>query len=330
MVKRIVSGTVLALILISIVPLPCNIQPVKGESGNVIATYGKGYLEDVDGLLVLHVKGSPYEMGYQYGFLLRDNIQASIQSGIQYWADMFGYSYEYFVTLAQAIEPCIPQEYIQEMQGLADGADMNYIDVLIYQALPDVAFVESLGGCSGFAVFGDATVEGHLYHGRNGDFCFPPEMIPLVIGLVIVYQPDNGNAYVSFSDFGTIKTFDGMNNQGMTVGMKGSTSTDVAPHGMPFGLMLKQVLQYSNNIAEAIDIICQTPRTSGWNILIGDSKAPDAAAVEISASYCKVFWAGDSAEDMEPHYSIPNLQLLSVHLTILGVHGIGAGIDMKN
>jgi len=303
LLRKIVSGTVLTLLLISIVTLPCNIQPAKAESRNIIATYGCGYIEDVDGLLVLHVKGSPYEMGYQHGFLLRDMVEAAIQAGIQYLINFWGVSYEQCVARAQAIEPYIPYEYIQEMQGLADGANMNYIDVLMYQIGPEIT---EAGGCSGFAVFGNATVDRHLYHGRNHDWGFPSEMIPLMTGLVIVHEPENGNAYVSVTSFGFISVVSGMNNHGVTVGMKGSQSTDATPYGMPFWLMLKKILQYSNSLTEAIDIICQTSRTGGFNILLGDSKIPDAAAVEISANYCKVFWAGDPAEDIEPHYSIPN------------------------
>ena len=303
MLKKIVPGTLLTLFLIISIILPCNIQPVKAESRNIIATYGSGYLEDFDGLSVLHVKGGPYEMGYQYGFMLRDRVQANIQYGIGGLIGM-SHSYEYLVNCAQAMEPYTPQEYIEEMQGLADGANVSYIDVLILQVLPDID--SQLGGCSGFVVFGNATTDGHLYHGRNADFSFPPEWIPLVTGLVTVYEPENGNVYVSVGGFGEIRTFSGMNNQGITVGMKGSRSADVSLDGMPFGLMLRQVLQYSNNITEAIDIICQTPRISGWNILLGDGRNLNAAAVEISANYCKVFWPGDPAEDIEPHYNITN------------------------
>jgi len=300
---KIGSRILLGLLLTIIITLPCNIQSAKAESRNIIATYGCGYIEDVDGLLVLHVKGSPYEMGYQHGFLLRDMVEAAIQAGIQYLINFWGVSYEQCVTRAQAIESYIPYEYIQEMQGLADGANMNYIDVLMYQVGPEIT---EAGGCSGFAVFGDATTDGHLYHGRNHDWGFPPEIIPLMTGLVIVHEPENGNAYVSVTSFGFISVVSGMNNHGVTVGMKGSQSTDATPYGMPFWLMLKKILQYSNSLTEAIDIICQTSRTGGFNILLGDSKIPDAAAVEISANYSKVFWAGDPAEDIEPHYSIPN------------------------
>ena len=43
-----------------------------------IARCGAGFLEDVDGYRVLHLKGTPYEMGYQQGALLRDDIRENV------------------------------------------------------------------------------------------------------------------------------------------------------------------------------------------------------------------------------------------------------------
>jgi isopenicillin-N N-acyltransferase-like protein len=301
--KKIVSGTVLTLLLIIIVTLPCNIQPAKAEPSNVIATYGSGYLEDVNGVLVLHVKGSPYEMGYQNGFLLKDSIQAYIQSRIQEMMDR-GYSYEYLVNCAQALASHIPQEYVEEMHGLADGASMSYTDVLLGQIEADIIFYgPGWTGCSGFAVFGNATMDGHLYHGRSHDGHLPPGE---PVGLVTVYEPENGNAFVNVGWFGWIGVLTGMNKEGITLGNQASPSTDKTLDGMPLVFMERQVLQYSNNLTQAIDIINQTDRTVGWNIVLGDGKNLNACVVEISDNYSKVLWAGDPAEDIEPHYSIPN------------------------
>src|SRR4051812_49186772 len=44
-----------------------------------IARCGDGYLEEVDGYRVLHVKGAPYEMGYQQGALLKDDIKEQVR-----------------------------------------------------------------------------------------------------------------------------------------------------------------------------------------------------------------------------------------------------------
>jgi len=284
-------------------------SPVIGNSNStsssnpnrrLLAIYGKAYLESISSLLVLHVKGSPYEMGYQNGFLLEGAHKAMINHSIQKMIDD-GYSYEYQVNCSQAMEPHIPQEYIQEMQGLADGAGVNYTDVLLLHTNVDVQmYGTGWTGCSGFAVFGNATIDGHLYHGRNYDWTLPSQPV----GLVTVHEPESGNAFVNVGLFGYIGAFSGMNKRGISLGLKLSESTDRTLDGMPIRFMLRKVLQYSNNLTEAIDIINQTDRTTGWNVLLGDGSNLNACAVEMSDNYCKVFWAGDPAEDISPHYSI--------------------------
>src|SRR6478672_8863439 len=42
----------------------------------IVARCGQGYLETIDGYRVLHLKGSPYEMGYQQGTLLKGECKA--------------------------------------------------------------------------------------------------------------------------------------------------------------------------------------------------------------------------------------------------------------
>src|SRR5271168_2520676 len=44
-----------------------------------LARCGAGFLEEVDGYRVLHLKGEPYEMGYQQGALLRDDIRENVR-----------------------------------------------------------------------------------------------------------------------------------------------------------------------------------------------------------------------------------------------------------
>jgi isopenicillin-N N-acyltransferase-like protein len=302
--KRIVSITLLAVLLVMIVTLAYNIQPAEAEPRNIISTYGKGYLEDINGLLVLHVKGSPYEMGYQNGFLLRNRIQIEMQNRLIYIINS-GYSYEYLVNCARTMEPHIPEEYIEEMQGLADGANVSYTTVLIEVLFfSDIQFYGTeWTGCSGFVVFGNATKDGHLYHGRALDYAVTHGGS---IALITVYEPEDGNVFVNVSNIGETAVLTGMNKEGITIQTNLSSSNDQTLDGLSNFFMLKKVLQYSNDLTEAIDIIRETDRTHGCNILLGDGKDLNACAVEISDNYCEVFWAEDPAEDIEPHYSIPN------------------------
>ena len=66
--------------IISLLVLGCQetYQPitklrVEKREGKVY--YGDAYLEKRDGITLVHLKGSPYEIGYQHGILLKDEIK---------------------------------------------------------------------------------------------------------------------------------------------------------------------------------------------------------------------------------------------------------------
>jgi hypothetical protein len=189
-------------LLIGVLALAFDIQTVKTETSvfesnpysNVIATYGRGYLENVSGLLVLHVKGKPYEMGYQHGFLLRDRIKRYIQYFVyDIYIGQLGYSYDYMISRLQAMLPHMPSEYIELIQGIADGADVNYTELLFTNTIPPIRLGDQNTLCSAFAVFGNATVNHHLYFGKNLDGILTPEPWDLVT----ICEPDNGSAFVN-------------------------------------------------------------------------------------------------------------------------------------
>ena len=53
--------------------------PIARAETKTLARCGAGFLEEVDGYRILHVKGEPYEMGYQQGALLRDDIRENVR-----------------------------------------------------------------------------------------------------------------------------------------------------------------------------------------------------------------------------------------------------------
>src|SRR5690554_2580136 len=61
-------------------PSPPIISCVGGENATTIARCGRGWLEQINGYRVLHLKGSPYEMGYQHGALLRDSVRKNLDT----------------------------------------------------------------------------------------------------------------------------------------------------------------------------------------------------------------------------------------------------------
>ena len=47
-------------------------------AAETIARCGDGWLEMVDQYAVLHVRGTPYEMGYQHGALLKEHVHENM------------------------------------------------------------------------------------------------------------------------------------------------------------------------------------------------------------------------------------------------------------
>jgi len=105
----------------------------------------KAYFEEQKGVKILHIKGSPYEMGYQHGYLLADKIRLMITrtlpATIAYIAQQTGSDLERaeeMIWIGQKkAEPFVPREFEDEMRGIADGgkdagADVSFEQILLW------------------------------------------------------------------------------------------------------------------------------------------------------------------------------------------------------
>ena len=138
-----------------------------------IARCGAGFLEEVDGNRVIHLKGDPYEMGYQQGALLRDDIREQVH----YLFDVKAKQMTFELGGVKLLNPKqvikgivatqrkhVPARFFEETKGIADGAGMDVQDIIIANFIPEMFH------CSGFALSGSATKDGTLYHGRILDY----------------------------------------------------------------------------------------------------------------------------------------------------------------
>ena len=103
----------------------------------------KASFEEINGVKVLRIKGKLYEMGYQHGYLLADKIDLMINrtllATVAYVAAQTGSELEKAEELLwigqKAAEPFLPQEFKEEMKGIADEAKDVGIDVTLEQIL---------------------------------------------------------------------------------------------------------------------------------------------------------------------------------------------------
>lgn len=298
-VRQMVRGLTLAAILIAVLtssslsaPELCVEQVVNRF------TAGQGYMELMGPIVFMHLKGTPYEMGLQHGTLLaylipedslltlRDELNplnASV-SGLGRFVQAFKQFY-FRYKMAPWILRNIPEDFLQELEGIASGVsggqDTDSMEVIMGNVSQDLGMTF---GCTSVVAFGEATSGGTLYHARNLDNLSMVDWAQY--GYVVVYEPDQGYPFITYTYPIHAGTMQAMNDQGITVSMNYSLvdQVDNSLDGMAMVLLMRKIVQYASTLDEAIEMVLNTPRTFGMNIVISDSKIPDAVVLEVDAN----------------------------------------------
>jgi len=263
-----------------------------------------GWLETRDGVKILHVSGSNYEMGYQHGSILKEEVQQDIRAFLSYTHD----SKEHLLSVWNEMKDYVPQEYIDEMHGLADGAEISFDDL----AAANIAIITgNIMACFGISAWGDATVDGKLYQTRSFDQ--PLDISDPVTGklvhdnsVLIVRNPENGYASISPSFAGSMHGGGGFNSQGIALGQQACWSKDYSYHGAPGQIRVQEVLDHAATAQDAIDILTSN-KDVAWNFIVSDSKIPAGYAVEVTGNYSYAATFNNPTESLKPFWSISDV-----------------------
>ena len=280
--------------------------PITISSGiNKINPLDNGWLEKRDGVKILHLSGSYYEMGYQQGVLLKNETNANFRAFCNYITER-GFSYDELAEKWNIMKPYIPQCYIEEMEGVADGSGLSFENISVY----NIGFYLVVN-CGSFAAWGPATVDGRLYHARSHDFPIkikdPDTGIYIVeTQVLMVRKPTGFFSSVSPSEAGTVTVSDGINDQAIVTGILSSWTDDEILQGICIGFRMRMVLDTASNITEALDIITSN-KTLGFNVIVSDGKIPISYAVETTANLSYVGTWDNPTESTKPFWEIDHV-----------------------
>jgi hypothetical protein len=231
--------------------------------------------------------GTPYQMGYAQGQLLKDEIQ---MMSVAFWDDLeqiiqnaTGYpmwvdKLIYQVGLKPALditylltELYTPDYFYEEIRGLADGSGVDYWTLVHFQMFPELIKAQ----CSMVGAWGPATQQsssGSLVQLRALDFMTngPIQSVPVIA----VYHPNagNGHAFATVSWAGFIGAITGISSAPVGVcekvfdGYDGENSR----HGIPFHFLMRDVLQWDQNVNDAINRAQKASRTCAIFLGVGD------------------------------------------------------------
>ncbi len=245
---------------------------------------------------VVWLRGSPYEMGYQHGQLLHDEI-ASLGAEALNFGRLAGRGFG----LARWASKRLPDHVVEECRGLVDAtADLGITqDTCLTMAYADV-YQEIFGytlpqqlfwdGCHQFIASGAATADGRLYHGSSVDNATPVDYV-LDHPTVFVRQPEAALPHVFVAYPGVVWPNSGLNVAGITLGL--DTAHPNSPEELNFsgrsnvGLMA-EILARATNFAEARAMMTEQPRVRANIIAIASGREQQAGVFEFTGRHLGV------------------------------------------
>jgi len=272
---------VLCIVVMALAGVDVQAQSAPGRVHGSLSTIGQGENQ----IAVLHLWGKPYDMGYAHGKLVPEQVRHLVQGTVQVMAFGAGLSMDQIDAMWKQMEPYVPAEYLEEMRGLADGAGVSYTDVCRMHAVPDISEFH----CSFFAAWGKATQDGHLIQIRALDYATMAgiQKYPALV----VYEPDDGVPFVNVGWCGFVGMVTGMNAEGIAMSEIGDHLGDEHEtlEGEPMPFVMRDVIQHTRSLGEAIYRVRRAPRTSSYLYCIGDAEARDARALVTAKDVFRVY-----------------------------------------
>jgi hypothetical protein len=262
----------------AVMTVDTRIFDVKPEQAGPITRQGKGYRFDSNGWIYVHIEGDAHERGYQHGFLVAKELDQILKSLKGLTLIENGEGWEYFVNASeQVLVPNIDSEFLDEMKGIADGAqaagvNISWQEVVAwngYVELTDYWFPNQEAGkfvqmskrfkrrdhCSAFIATGSYTADGKVVMAHTtwdvyqwGQF----------FNEVLDIQPSTGHrmfmqaapGYIdSFTDY--FVTDAGLMGTETTIAGFGS----YVLNGIPEFVRIRKAMQYANSLDEMVQIM---------------------------------------------------------------------------
>ena len=279
-------------------------------ASRTIARCGDGFLEEIDGRRVLHVSGTPYEMGFQHGRLLRDEIQTLVhvllvEKAAGETIELGNLKVEpkgMIRSLAEGQRQFIPDRYFEELQGVSDGSGVPLDDIVVCNFIPE------LFHCSGFALGGSSTKDGTLLHGRVLDYGTDWRLQEFAV--LIVARPTGLVPFVNVTYAGFIGSVTGMNAEQISIGEMGGRGLGHWA-GVPMAVLVRRVLEEASTLDEASAIFRDSPRTCEYFYVIADGESGDAIGMEASWYAFRTVAMGESHPRLP--IAVPDAVILSAN-----------------
>lgn len=250
-----------------------------------------GELRHHNGQTLVLLAGSPEAMGQAHAALL------------QPWMRLLADSTIYLVGLVETVKkarwfiadlddawsrvsPHIPERYHREMEAMASAStDISLREIRLSNVFPEYFH------CSGFALFGSATADGILYHGRVLDYMTEIGLQDCAVTFVV--KPQAGRAFFNPGFAGFTGAVGGMNESQVSIGEMGGRGRFLWD-GVPMSFLVRRALEECDTLQQVKDLWANSPRTCEYFYIFADAKIPDAVGLHATPDQLTFLGAGEA------------------------------------
>ena len=257
--------------------------PAGDDDDDAVATFEPS-LEYRGSVAVLRVGGSFYDMGFQQGTLLREEllagaewIEGSEMALLEPLAEYHGLlEYAYSSSYSEVVDEC---------QGMVDAMDdelwsMNRCMLLAWGDV-SLEYINQNTGCSQFVAGGDATADGTLIHGRNLDWTEVRHIIDHPT--LIVRFPEDGMPNVVFGFPGGVSTYQGINEAGISIAQNEAHGlADAFLEGRAHSQIERRILREATSLDDVAAILDEEIHGSAEMFVVADGNSGRAAVFEMA------------------------------------------------
>jgi len=254
---------------------------------------------------MIRVAGSHYEMGRQIGTAMRERVRIMVETYRTMIARGANLSWDEAILQSRKYLPFIEEsypQYLEELQGLAHGADLELEDVLVPNCLECLTSDALHVRCTSLAASGEATAHGEVLVGHNEDWLPEDQDLQYLVNA----SPADEPAFLSLT-YGALLPNIGFNETGLAQACDTVYPNDVRL-GIPRVFVARAVLT-ATSLPEAIKRALHKRRAAGYNHLLADTHN-EIYNLEVSATSFAALYAADGVAAHSNCYFSPRMQAL--------------------
>jgi isopenicillin-N N-acyltransferase like protein len=225
----------------------------------------------IQGLPHIRVSGSPSDRGRQLGEVASERVGRSIANYVETFSHYTGLDWSEICDRAEAFLPSLEAydaELIEELHGVADGAGVEFRDLLAINVRTEVMYgigATIAAECTSFGIDANTSANHHVLVGQNWDW----RSVTRDALIVLEVEQPGKPSFVTIVEAGLFAKM-GFNSAGIALATNLLvTDLDRGEPAVPFHAILRGILD-SWSLEEAVDAITRAPRSSSANYLIGD------------------------------------------------------------